>query len=51
MIKKIFSPKNLAKTLAFLLKLLLVLEKMIITLVYDTNAIFSLKIGQKRRKS
>jgi hypothetical protein len=46
MIFKILSPKNLAKILAFLLKLLLVFEKMAITLVFEKTPIFSQKIGK-----
>jgi hypothetical protein len=40
MILKIFSPKKIAKKMAFL----------IITLVFEKNAIFSPKIGKNRRK-
>jgi hypothetical protein len=52
MILKIFSPKNSAqKSSLFLLKLLLVFAKIvIITLVFEKNAIFSPKIGKIRRK-
>jgi hypothetical protein len=51
MILKIFSAKNLAKILAFFLKLLLVSAKIvIITLVFEKTPIFSPKIGKNRRK-
>jgi hypothetical protein len=48
MIFKVFSLKNLAKKLAFLLKLLLVFAKIvIITLVFEKNANF---FAKNRRK-
>jgi hypothetical protein len=48
MILKIFSPKNLAKLLAFLLNLLLVFAKVaIVTLVFEKNANFFADNGQK----
>jgi hypothetical protein len=51
MISKIFSPKNFAKILAFLLKLLLDFAKIvIITLVFEKNTNFSPKIGKKLSK-
>jgi hypothetical protein len=51
MILKIFSPKNSAKKLAFLTQNKGKLCKIvIITLVFEKNAIFSQKIGENRRK-
>jgi hypothetical protein len=51
MIFKIFLPKNLAKILAFLLKLLLVFAKhLIITLVFEKNANFFAEDWQKSQK-
>jgi hypothetical protein len=49
---KIFSPKNLAKKLHFLLKLLLVFGKnLIITLIFGKNhQFFTQKIGEKSQK-
>jgi hypothetical protein len=48
---KIFSPKNLTKILAFLLKLLLVFcKKVIITLVFEKNANFFAENWQKSQK-
>jgi hypothetical protein len=47
MILKIFSPKNLAKILAFLIQTTASFCKiLIITLVFEKNAIFSPKIGK-----
>jgi p-aminobenzoyl-glutamate transporter AbgT len=51
MIFKIFSPKNLAKILAFFAQITACFCKnLIITLVFERNAIFSRKIGKNRRK-
>jgi hypothetical protein len=51
MILKIFSPKNSAKILAFLTENKARLCKiLIITLVFEKNAIFSPKIVENRRK-
>jgi hypothetical protein len=51
MIFKIFSPKHLAKKLAFCAKLLLVFGKIvIITLVFEKNASFFAKNKQKSQK-
>jgi hypothetical protein len=51
MILKIFSPKNSAKKLAFLTQNKAKLCKiLIITLVFEKNAIFSAKIIENRRK-
>jgi hypothetical protein len=47
MILKIFTPKNLVKMLAFLLKLLLVFaKKLIITLVFEKRPIFRQKLAK-----
>jgi hypothetical protein len=49
--KKIFSPKNFAKKLAFLTQNKAKLCKnLITTLVFEKNANFSPKIGKNRRK-
>jgi hypothetical protein len=48
---KIFFAEEFGEKMAFLLKLLLVKKKFIITLVLDKNAIFSLKIVKKTQKS
>jgi hypothetical protein len=51
MILKIFSPKNLAKILAFLLKLLPVFAKIvIITLAFEKNANFFAENWRKSHK-
>jgi hypothetical protein len=51
MILKIFSPKKIAKKMAFLTQNKAKLCKfLIITLVFEKNAIFSPKIGKNRRK-
>jgi hypothetical protein len=51
MIFKMFSPKNLVKMLAFLLKLLLVFAKiLIIALVFEKNANFFAENWQKSQK-
>jgi hypothetical protein len=52
MIIKIFSPKHLVKKVAFLAQTTASFckKKMIITLVFEKNAIFSPKIGKNRRK-
>jgi hypothetical protein len=51
MILKIFSPKNLAKILAFMLKQLPVFfKKYIIILVFEKNAFKRIKIGKISRK-
>jgi hypothetical protein len=51
MIYKIFSPKNLANYLRFLLKLLFVFGKVvIITLVFEKNAKFFAENLQKSQK-
>jgi hypothetical protein len=51
MILKIFSPKKLAKSWRFLLKLLLVFAKIvIITLVFEKNANFFAENWQKSQK-
>jgi hypothetical protein len=50
-ILKIFSPKILAKIFAFFAQLLLVFAKIvIITLVFEKNAIFFTENGKNRRK-
>jgi hypothetical protein len=50
MIFKLFSPKNLAKVLAFFAQTTASFcKKMIITSVFEKNAIFSPKIGKYRR--
>jgi hypothetical protein len=51
MILNIFSPKNSAKKLAFLTQSKAKICKiLIITLVFEKNAIFSPKIAENRRK-
>jgi hypothetical protein len=50
MIFKIFSPKNLAKKLAFLTKQSQILKKMIITLVFKKNANFFAENEEKSQK-
>jgi hypothetical protein len=51
MILKIFSPKNLAKKLAFFAQTTAIFCKNLsITLVFEKNAIFSPKMGKNRRK-
>jgi hypothetical protein len=51
MILKIFSPKNLAKILAFLTQTTLIISKnLIITLVFEKNANFFAKKWQKSQK-
>jgi hypothetical protein len=50
MIYKIFSPKNLAKILAFLTQNKATLKKIIITLVFEKNANFFAENGRKSQK-
>jgi hypothetical protein len=51
MIFKIFSPKNSEKKMAFLTQnKAKICNILIITLVFEKNAIFSQKIGENRRK-
>jgi hypothetical protein len=50
MILKIFSPKNLAKKMAFLTQNKAKFKKMIITLVFEKNANFFAKNWEKSQK-
>jgi hypothetical protein len=51
MILKLFSPKNLAKILPFFAQTTVTFcKKLITTLVFEKNAVFSPKISKNRRK-